>query len=384
MMNKRCSRFEALTLCSIFILIGMTDVEQLVPIKGYKGWHSSRVLAQTAEEREANRACEKASPAVVTIKDGNGHGSGFLVSQDGLIITNAHVVDGSPSVVTVVFKDGRQVPADVVGFAMGGTDLAAVKIQNRKNLPALSLARSGSAKVGYRTFAIGSPLDADNRDTCTQGSISRIRKDGTIQHSATINPGNSGGPLLNAQGEVIGINTAVATARVFDREGNFIGSTPSGTGINFAIPTASLQSFLTGMRQNRVSPVSTLPKQTEPQTNAIALNGQVVNGSLAEGSHILGNGSFGDLYQFQGRAGQQLVIEMISQKINPLLILYQVVESSEGQQLKKIAENDDRGANDFNAQITTTLPQDGIYLIVATSAERGEEGNYSLRATAKP
>jgi serine protease Do len=158
MMNNRISQFAASTLCSIFTLIGMSAVEQLLSAKGHKGWHSDRVLAQTAEEREANRVCEKASLAVVTIKNGNGHGSGFLVSQDGLIITNAHVVDGSPSVVTVVFKDGKQVPADVIGFAMGGADLAALKIQNRKNLPVLSLARSGSAKVGYRAFAIGTAM----------------------------------------------------------------------------------------------------------------------------------------------------------------------------------------------------------------------------------
>ena len=68
-------------------------------------------------------------------------------------------------------------PADVIGFARGGVDLAALKIQNRKNLPHLSLAAS-TAKVGYPVFAIGSPLAADNRDTCTQGNISRIRPDG--------------------------------------------------------------------------------------------------------------------------------------------------------------------------------------------------------------
>jgi serine protease Do len=163
-----------------------------------------------------------------------------------------------------------------------------------------------------------------------------------------------------------------------------VGVTPSGTGINLAIPATSLQSFLTGVRQNRVSFNSTVPKQREPQINAIALNGQVINGSLTEGDRTLENGSFTNLYRFPGRAGQQLVIEMTSQKINPLLSLYQVIESSEGTQFKEIAKNDDRGAGDFNAQIMTTLPENGIYLIVATSAERGEIGNYSLRATAKP
>ena len=123
----------------------------------------------------------------------------------------------------------------MIGFARGGVDLAALKIQNRKNLPHLSLAAS-TAKVGYPVFAIGSPLAADNRDTCTQGNISRIRPDGIIQHTATLNPGNSGGPLLNTKGEVIGVNTSVAVSPVLDDAGNQVAVVPGGTGINFSQP----------------------------------------------------------------------------------------------------------------------------------------------------
>jgi len=75
--------------------------------------------------------------------------------------------------------------------------------------------------------------------------------------------------------------------------------------------------------------------------------------------------------------GQKVVIEMNSQKINSFLALYQVIESPEGKGLKKIAENDDKGSGDLNAQIVTTLPEDGVYLIVASSSEPGETGNYS-------
>lgn len=107
----------------------------------------------------------------------------------------------------------------------------------------------------------------------------------------------------------------------------------------------------------------------------------MVNGSLAEGDYNR-IGKFADFYQFPGRAEQQVVIEMTSQKINSVLTLYQVIESDEGQEFKQIAENDDRGAGDFNARILSSLPADGVYLIEAISLERGETGDYSLRATA--
>ncbi len=383
-MKNQFSRFITLTICTVFTTIGQFNIEQLLLSNRQSAWYSSRVLAQTTEEKEANRVCEQGGLAVVTIKDGNGHGSGFLVSEDGLIITNAHVIDGSPSVVTVVFKDGKQVPADVIGFAMGGIDLAAVKIQNRKNVPALSLASPSSAKVGYHVFAIGTPLNPKYRDTCTQGYISSIREDGTIQHNANINPGNSGGPLLNTQGEVIGVNVSVATARVYDGEDHITGFTPSGTGVNFAVPVEKVKSFLSDIRKKRVSDKSTVVKPKESTIATISLHGQVINGSLVEGDRTRKNGSFVKLYQFQGRVGQKVVIEMNSQKINSFLVLYQVIESPEGQGLKKIAENDDRGPGDLNSQIVTTLPENGVYLIVASSSEPEETGNYSLRATAHP
>ncbi|MBD2139747.1 trypsin-like peptidase domain-containing protein [Anabaena sp. FACHB-1237] len=356
MNNHRFYRFKKLTLVFMFTLVGISSLKT--------------VLASPAEE--ANRVCTKGGAAVVTVKS-SGHGSGFLVSQDGLIITNAHVVHDGPSVVTVVFRDGRQVPADVIGFARGGVDLAALKIQNRKNLPYLRLA-ADKAKVGYPVFAIGSPLDADNRDTCTQGNISRIRPDGTIQHTAILNRGNSGGPLLNTKGEVIGVNTSVAVSPVLDDAGNQVAVIPGGTGINFSQPGEKVKSFLADIKQNKVSPVSTLNKPQEKTLQSITLDGQVIKGSL--------NGSF-DGYIFLGQAGQTVVIEMNSKEINPFLTLAQIIESANGKELKEIAENDDTGAGNFNAQIVTTLPADGIYLIVAKSAQTGENGNYSLRAAAR-
>ncbi|MHC5719854.1 MAG: S1C family serine protease, partial [Nostoc sp.] len=153
--------------------------------------------------------------------------SGFIVSPDGLVLTNAHVVEDSSKTVAIVLADGTQVLADVVGFGSGGLDLAALKIRNQKNLPSLRFATSGSAQVGQSVYAIGTPLSLELQNTLTSGVISRIdKKLGLIQHDAAINPGNSGGPLLNSNGQVIGVNSAIFNDTEIKR---FIG-------ISFAIP----------------------------------------------------------------------------------------------------------------------------------------------------
>lgn len=375
MKKKRLLQYAALTaftLCSLSV----TGLGSL--------WSDGKqVWAQTSEEIQASQVCNRGNAAVVTIKNGKGHGSGFVVRRDGLIITNAHVVDGGPRVVTVVFENGKQFPADVIGFARGGVDLAALKIHNQKNLPTLALAKTNYAKRGYRVFAIGTPLNPIFNNTCTQGNISRIHKDGMIQHNADTNKGNSGGPLLNSQGEVIGVSTLVAATPVFDPTGKTrIGSIAGGNGINLALPITKVNSFIADVDNNRSSKVSTLPKKETPSISSISLNGQIINGSLTTSDRIYKtNGRFIDLYRFQGQVGQQIIIEMKSQKINPVLTLYQL--TPEGK-LKEIAANDDRGAGDFNAEIITTLPNNGFYLITAQAFERGETGNYRLRVTANP
>lgn len=390
MMNNRFLQ-GASVICTIFTVLGVNSFEKQLSFRGQKALYSNLVLAQTSQEQIARQVYQKSSPAVVTVQTGQGHGSGFIISKDGLIITNAHVIKplprneeevekynpkDFPSVVTVVFSDGKKVAADVLGFGKNGLDLAMLKIHNQKNLRTLDLAAAGSAKVGDRIFTLGTPLDADFKDTFTQGNITRIdSRTGEIQHDAVIQGGNSGGPLLNSKGQVIGVNTA-----------GIVGPGKLNSGMNFAIPVAQVQSFITAARKKDISSVSTLfEKSTKSAVANISLNGQIINNSLAEGDRIRENGSFVNLYQFQGRAGQQVVIEMTSQKINSLLSLFQVSESSEGQIFySKITENDDRGAGDFNAQIDMTLPEDGVYIIVATSQQRGETGNYSLQVTAKP
>ena len=156
-----------------------------------------------------------------------GMGSGFIVSSDGLILTNAHVVEGSDKV-NVTLKDGRTFEGEVMGTD-SLTDVAVIKIET-EDLPAVTLADSEQLQPGEWAIAIGNPLGLDN--TVTTGIVSATGRSSAqvgiadkrvsfIQTDAAINPGNSGGPLLNAKGEVIGINTAIIQ---------------NAQGIGFAIP----------------------------------------------------------------------------------------------------------------------------------------------------
>ena len=144
-----------------------------------------------------------------------GMGSGFVVSADGLILTNAHVIEGSDEV-EVTLKDGRTFKGEVMGTDPL-TDVGVIKIE-AKDLPAVNIADSDELKPGEYAIAIGNPLGLDN--TVTTGIVSATGRSSAqvgvgdkrvnfIQTDAAINPGNSGGPLLNAKGEVIGINTAI-------------------------------------------------------------------------------------------------------------------------------------------------------------------------------
>lgn len=315
-----------------------------------------RLLAQ---EQTASQIYQKASPAVVTVKNGYSLGSGFLVSPDGIIITNAHVVADGPRVVTVKFPNGEQISADVIGFAKNGVDLAVLRIYNRQNLPYLPLARPNSVKVGESVFAIGTPLNEDYQNTLTQGIISRLDPEkGIVQHNANINPGNSGGPLLNSRGEVVGVNVAVNIGSlVYDRAGNPIGRTQSG--INFAVSLDRLQNFLAAVKTGDISSVSTLiDKNQEPVILALLLDGQTVQGALTKDQNE-------QYYAFEGRIGQKVTIEMNAQEINPILMILRVVETAEGEKYESIAENDDRAPGDLNARLVTELPTDGVYLVVA-------------------
>lgn len=205
------------------------------------------IVAADAGDSAIGDIVARVLPTVVSIgvvgSDGEGSGSGFIIRSDGYILTNNHVA--APAAdngkLTVYFSDGESAPATIVGRNQS-YDLAVLKV-DANDLPVLALGDSDSVAVGDPAIAIGAPLGLEG--TVTSGIISSRDRPVTaggsgdlsyinaIQTDAAINPGNSGGPLLNLAGQVIGINSAIATVvQSFTGEGGSIG-------LGFAIPINS-------------------------------------------------------------------------------------------------------------------------------------------------
>jgi putative serine protease PepD len=182
-------------------------------------------------------------PSVVTVHVTNAIGSGFVVSQDGYIITNDHVVEGASGAMSVSFSDGSTTPARVVGRDPE-SDIAVIKVVKR-NLTPVQLGNSDTIAVGDPVLAFGSPLALVN--TVTAGIVSAldrtiqagdpggtVRYYAAIQTDAAVNQGNSGGPLVDASGKVIGVNSVIRSIGATDTEAGNIG-------LAFAIPINQAQ-----------------------------------------------------------------------------------------------------------------------------------------------
>lgn len=168
----------------------------------------------------------------------SGVGSGFVIDSDGYLLTNHHVVDGAESII-VTFPDKREFKGKVIGSDQR-TDVALVKIEG-KSLPFLKIGNVNNTKVGQWVVAIGSPFGLEN--SVTAGIVSAKGRDTGeylpfIQTDVAVNPGNSGGPLLNLDGEVIGINS-----QIYSRTGGFMG-------ISFAIPIDEAMRVAKQLREN--------------------------------------------------------------------------------------------------------------------------------------
>ncbi len=176
-----------------------------------------------------------------------GSGTGFVVSSEGYILTNAHVVDGAHKVTVKVFGEEEERDATVIGSDTE-TDIAVLKVEGAQLQP-LKLGDSDAVRVGEYVLAIGNPLSTDElANTITFGIVSATKREVTIdnytntylQTDAAINFGNSGGPLINLNGEVVGINSAKTITAGYDELGNAV----SAEGIGFALPINQVQKIM--------------------------------------------------------------------------------------------------------------------------------------------
>jgi serine protease Do len=193
-------------------------------------------VAQTApEERSAINVYRIASPSVVTVETGRTNGSGSIISADGLVLTNNHVIRNAlGGTVMVRTASNKRYQARVIARDQSN-DLALLQLNTSEKLPAIRLGNANELAVGQRVYAIGSPFGLSG--TFTTGILSRITPDGMLQTDAAINPGNSGGPLLNSKGELIGVNTAILSPT---RGGQAVGN----IGIGFAASVATARRFI--------------------------------------------------------------------------------------------------------------------------------------------
>ena len=231
---------------------GAPATTTLDPNTAYDLSVASAAPAYDEEEQQNIAVYKRALPSVVNITSTavawdffygavpqQGQGSGFILNKDGLILTNAHVIDNAQRV-EVTLSDKRQFKAAVVTVDKGH-DLALLKIDAPNLVPATLAETSTGLTVGQRVYAIGNPFGLSG--TMTRGIISVIRSvrspasgsliDDAIQTDASVNPGNSGGPLLNSRGEVIGITTMIAS-----------NGADQSSGIGFAIPINTAKAVL--------------------------------------------------------------------------------------------------------------------------------------------
>lgn len=298
---KKNDSFLAIILVSMFViglsggLLGGYSYLKFAVKSGSSTLGGSVSNVKVEEDSAVIDVAKKASPSVVSIsgtsnsfdffgnaRQGSSAGTGFIVSSDGLILTNKHVVSDQNAKYTVFTNDGKEYKA-IIKATDPLNDLAFVKI-DAKNLPVLKLGNSDDIQVGQRVVAIGNAL-GQYQNSVTTGVVSAIGRaiqagdssgngseslENVIQTDAAINPGNSGGPLVNLEGQAIGINTAI------DQQGQSIG---------FAIPInvakTALQSVLTSGRVIRPM----LGVRYIPITKEFAATNNL---SVTEGAYLYG------------------------------------------------------------------------------------------------
>ena len=235
---------------------------------------ATAVEAQASEEQRIVAAVKAVAPAVVSVNQRSGGGSGVIIRQDGLILTNSHVVDEEP--ISVTLATGQTLSARLI-TSDDDLDLAVIQVPQH-GLPVAPRADSDRLEVAQTAIAIGNPLGFDR--TVTRGVVSATHRSlpgsppglkNLIQTDAAINPGNSGGPLIDSYGRVIGINTAM----IADRGG-------ASRGLGFAIPINAAHDLIQSLqREGKIArPVLGVELSDIPEEVAAAYHMSIHDGVL--------------------------------------------------------------------------------------------------------
>jgi putative serine protease PepD len=273
--------------------VGARTVHPTTTVRAAAPSNNSSVLAKPTD---VQGILARVEPGVVFIRTQayrggrffpeSGAGTGMVLTGDGEVLTNAHVVAGATSISVTVSGETKARQADLVG-ADQNADVAVLKIRDASNMFSVSLGRSADLKVGDGVIALGNALDLKGGLTVTEGIVSALDRSlssgneslsGLIQTDAAINPGNSGGPLVTANGQVVGMNTAVAG---------------DAQNIGFALSIDQVKPVVDNIRAHK-PPSSSSPSQSQPQGSGAflgvstepagggALVDQVVSGSPAD------------------------------------------------------------------------------------------------------
>jgi len=291
-------------------------------------WVELAKMAKPAVVNVTTRTTERALPNIPNLEEffrrgvppggrmpSQGRGSGFIISRDGHILTNNHVVDEASSV-QVKLSDGREFTAKVIGKDPK-TDLALIKIDGGGDLPVLPLGDSAALQVGEPVMAIGNPFGLDQ--TVTTGIVSATGRligsgpyDDFIQTDASVNPGNSGGPLINARGEAVGINSAI-----FSRTGGSIG-------IGFAVPINMAKFVVPQLAQHGRVVRGWLGVSIQPMTTELAKSFGV---SQADGA-LVASVQEGSPAAKAGVKPGDIIVEFDGQKVGRTTDLSRVVAAT--------------------------------------------------------
>jgi putative serine protease PepD len=286
-----------------------------------------REVASTAAVPTATQIYQRDSSGVVAIKavtsEGEDSGTGIVLNGEGLILTNDHVVEGASSITVSPGKSSSVTRTATLVGEEANDDLALIRIDpSGLGLKPLNLVSSSSVQVGDAVYAIGNPYGLD--ETLTRGIVSALGREiaapdgakitGAIQTDAALNPGNSGGPLLNEAGEVIGVNSQIASDASRSE-----GSQPGSTGVGFAIASnlvaAAVKKIEAGEGVSSASASQSAVQgavQTESGSGSQSPYGEVEAGGAGSAGGLAGSeveaGSYGSESAGAGREGRVVIV----------------------------------------------------------------------------